>query len=44
MSISENQRIPLPEANWVGTVYHAPQGQFRLAPLNQAPIQPSLAG
>jgi hypothetical protein len=23
MSISENQRIPLPEANWVGTVYHA---------------------
>src|SRR5712672_1994017 len=22
VSISENQRIPLPEANWVGTVYH----------------------
>jgi glycosyltransferase involved in cell wall biosynthesis len=22
VSISENQRIPLPQANWVGTVYH----------------------
>ena len=22
VSISENQRIPLPEANWIGTVYH----------------------
>src|SRR5258707_10223691 len=30
VSISENQRIPLPEANWIGTVYHGlPQGLFR---------------
>jgi glycosyltransferase involved in cell wall biosynthesis len=30
VSISENQRIPLPEANWIGTVYHGlPQGQFQ---------------
>ena len=30
VSISGNQRIPLPEANWIGTVYHGlPQGQFR---------------
>ena len=28
MSISENQRIPLPEANWVGTVYHARRANF----------------
>jgi glycosyltransferase involved in cell wall biosynthesis len=30
VSISENQRIPLPEANWIGTIYHGlPQGLFR---------------
>ncbi len=30
VSISENQRIPLPEANWVGTVYHGlPRDLFR---------------
>ena len=30
VSISENQRIPLPEANWIGTIYHGlPQGQLR---------------
>jgi len=30
VSISENQRIPLPEANWIGTVYHGlPQSLFR---------------
>jgi glycosyltransferase involved in cell wall biosynthesis len=30
VSISANQRIPLPEANWVGTVYHGlPQDLFR---------------
>ena len=30
MSISENQRAPLPEANWIGTVYHGlPQSLFR---------------
>jgi glycosyltransferase involved in cell wall biosynthesis len=30
VSISENQRIPLPEANWVGTVYHGlPHDLFR---------------
>ena len=30
MSISENQRIPLPEANWIGTIYHGlPQYLFR---------------
>jgi glycosyltransferase involved in cell wall biosynthesis len=32
VSISENQRIPLPEANWVGTVYHGlPQDLLRPA-------------
>src|ERR1700761_9539594 len=30
VSISENQRLPLPEANWVGTVYHGlPLDLFR---------------
>ena len=30
VSISENQRIPLPEANWIGTVYHGlPKDLFR---------------
>ena len=30
VSISENQRIPLPEANWIGTVYHGlPSDLFR---------------
>ena len=30
VSISENQRIPLPDANWIGTVYHGlPQDLFR---------------
>jgi glycosyltransferase involved in cell wall biosynthesis len=30
VSISENQRIPLPEANWISTIYHGlPQGLFR---------------
>jgi glycosyltransferase involved in cell wall biosynthesis len=30
VSISENQRKPLPEANWIGTVYHGlPPGLFR---------------
>ncbi len=30
VSISQNQRIPLPGANWIGTVYHGlPQGLFR---------------
>src|SRR6185295_3730173 len=30
VSISENQRIPLSEANWIGTVYHGlPQDLFR---------------
>jgi glycosyltransferase involved in cell wall biosynthesis len=30
VSISENQRAPLPEANWIGTVYHGlPQSLFR---------------
>jgi glycosyltransferase involved in cell wall biosynthesis len=30
VSISENQRIPLPQANWVGTVYHGlPPDLFR---------------
>src|SRR6185312_1419234 len=30
VSISGNQRIPLPEANWIGTIYHGlPQGLFR---------------
>jgi glycosyltransferase involved in cell wall biosynthesis len=30
VSISENQRIPLPEANWIGTIYHGlPQDLFR---------------
>jgi glycosyltransferase involved in cell wall biosynthesis len=32
VSISENQRIPLPEANWIGTIYHGlPQGLFRVS-------------
>ena len=30
VSISENQRIPLPEGNWIGTIYHGlPQDLFR---------------
>ena len=30
VSISENQRIPLPEANWIGTIYHGlPLGLLR---------------
>ncbi|MBR1250075.1 glycosyltransferase family 4 protein [Bradyrhizobium sp. AUGA SZCCT0169] len=30
VSISENQRIPLPQANWIGTVYHGlPKDLFR---------------
>ena len=30
VSISENQRIPLPEANWIGTIYHGlPPGLFQ---------------
>lgn len=33
VSISNDQRRPLPFANWVGTVYHGlPQDQFRLNP------------
>ena len=32
VSISENQRLPLPDANWVGTVYHG---------LPEALLQPS---
>jgi glycosyltransferase involved in cell wall biosynthesis len=32
VSISDNQRIPLPEANWIGTIYHGlPQGLFRVS-------------
>jgi glycosyltransferase involved in cell wall biosynthesis len=32
VSISDNQRIPLPEANWIGTVYHGlPLDLFRPA-------------
>ena len=35
VSISDNQRRPLPECNWVGTVYHGLAG--RVCPFNAAP-------
>ena len=44
VSISNNQRLPLPDANWLGTVYHGLPADSLRPRSNQGPIWRSSAG
>lgn len=44
VSISDAQRLPMPEAHWLGTVYHGlPTDLYRFQPAAHQPDQPYLA-
>lgn len=44
VSISDAQRLPMPEAHWLGTVYHGlPTDLYRFQPASCQPEQPYLA-